>query len=344
MSLLNYIIRRLLLMIVVLFGVSLFVFSIMMIIPPGQRAAIYVTQEKITPAQMDAMIKKYGLDDPAPVQYIRWIKQIFSGNFGYSVTASAPVVKGFVTYFPITLELVLYATPLIILIGVWLGTLGAVHKDTPIDHGTRVFAIIGYSLPTFWLGLILLMIFYGYFGIFPPGYLSNKGKDILFSPHFKRYTYILTIDGILNWKWNIVWDALYHLALPTINLVLVSSALILRLMRSSMLESLGQDYIRTALAKGADKHTIYNVHARRNALIPIITISGLLFAGLLGGMVITETIFAREGIGLWMARAALQLDIPAIMFNVLFLGTVFVFMNLVVDIVYAYIDPRIRLT
>ncbi|RKX82924.1 MAG: ABC transporter permease [Spirochaetes bacterium] len=344
MSLLNYIIRRLLLMIVVLFGVSLFVFSIMMIIPPGQRAAIYVTQEKITPAQMNAMIKKYGLDDPAPVQYARWLKQIFSGNFGYSVTASAPVIKGFATYFPITLELVLYSTPLIILVGIWLGTLGAVHKDTAIDHGTRVFAIIGYSLPTFWLGLILLMIFYGYFGIFPPGYLSNKGKDIFFSPHFKRYTYIITIDAILNWRWNIFWDALYHLALPAINLVLLSSALILRLMRSSMLESLGQDYIRTALAKGADKHTIYNVHARRNAMIPVITISGLLFAGLLGGMVITETIFAREGIGLWMARAALQLDISAIMFNVLFLGTVFVFMNLIVDIVYAYIDPRIRLS
>ncbi len=331
-------------MILVLFGVSLLVFSIMMIIPPGRRAAIYVKQEKITPQQMEAMIKKYGLDDPAPVQYLRWMKSMLSGNFGYSVTASAPVLDGFKEYFPVTLELVLYATPLIILFGVWLGTIGAVNKDKPIDHATRVFAIIGYSLPTFWLGLILLMIFYGYLGIFPPGVLSNKGKDILFSPSFKRYTYILTIDSILNWRWDMFWDALYHLMLPTINLVLLSSALILRLMRSSMLESLGQDYIRTALAKGADKKTIHNIHARRNALIPVITISGVLFAGLMGGMVITETIFARTGIGLWMARAALQLDLPAIMFNVLFLGTVFVVVNLIVDIVYAYIDPRIRLT
>ncbi len=343
MSLINYIIRRILLMVVVLFGVSLLVFSIMMIIPPGQRVAIYVTQEKISPAQINAMIKKYGLDDPAPVQYVRWLKQIFSGNFGYSITASAPVIKGFITYFPVTLELVLYATPLIILVGIWLGTLGAVHKDKPVDHATRVFAIIGYSLPTFWLGLILLMVFYGYLGIFPPGYLSNKGKNILFSPAFKRYTYILTVDAVLNWRWNIFWDALYHLVLPTVNLILLNSALILRLMRSSMLEALGQDYIRTALAKGADKRTIHNIHARRNALIPVITISGVLFAGLLGGMVITETIFARDGIGLWMARAALQMDVPAIMFNVLFLGTVFVVFNLIVDVVYAYIDPRIRL-
>ncbi len=344
MSLLNYVVRRVLLMIIVLFGVSLLVFSIMMIIPPGRRVAIYVTQEKITPDQMQAMIKKYGLDDPAPVQYVRWIKSILSGDFGYSVTAAAPVLKGFKEYFPVTLELVLYATPLIILFGVWLGTLGAVHKDKPIDHATRVFAIIGYSLPTFWLGLILLMIFYGYFDIFPPGVLSNKGTEVLYSSQFHRYTHLITIDAILNWRWDIFWDGLYHLILPTINLVLLSSALILRLMRSSMLESLGQDYIRTALAKGADKKTIYRVHARRNALIPVITISGILFAGLMGGMVITETIFARTGIGLWMARAALQLDLPAIMFNVLFLGFVFVLMNLIVDIIYAYIDPRIRLT
>jgi peptide/nickel transport system permease protein len=238
--------------------------------------------------------------------------------------------------------LVLFATPLIILVGIRLGTLGAVHKDKPIDHGTRVFAIIGYSLPTFWLGLLLLMIFYGYFGIFPPGYLSIKGKDILFSPEFKRYTRLITIDAILNWRWYLFWDALYHLILPTINLVMLQSALILRLTRSSMLESLGQDYIRTALAKGADRRTV-NKHARRNALLPVVTIAGIIFASLLAGMVITETIFNRQGIGLWMARAAMLLDVPAIMFNVLFLGVVFAIANLIVDILYAYIDPRIHL-
>ena len=128
------------------------------------------------------------------------------------------------------------------------------------------------------------------------------------------------------------------------NLVLLSSALILRLMRSSMLEALGQDYIRTALAKGADRKTVYRRHARRNALIPVVTISGLLVAGLMGGMVITETIFSRSGIGLWMARAAVQLDVSAIMFNVLFLATVYVAINLIIDLIYAYLDPRIRLS
>jgi peptide/nickel transport system permease protein len=247
-------------------------------------------------------------------------------------------------YFPVTFELVLYATPLIVIVGIWLGTLGAVKKDQPIDHFTRVFAIVGYSLPTFWLGLMLMMLFYGLLGIFPPGTISNVGKEVLYSPEYHQYTRILTIDAILNWRWDIFWDAMNHLALPLINLVLLSSALIMRLMRSSMLDALGQDYIRTALAKGADKKTIIATHARRNALIPVITISGLMFAGLMGGMVITETIFARKGIGLWMARAATQLDVAAIMFNVLFLGTVFVVINLIVDLIYAWVDPRIRLT
>ena len=218
------------------------------------------------------------------------------------------------------------------------------HKDTGIDHVTRVFAIIGYSLPTFWLGLFLLMIFYGFFGIFPPGSLSNDMRDLLFSDQFRRYTGILSFDAVLNWRWDMFFDAIYHLILPTFNLVLLSSALIMRLMRSSMLESLGQDYIRTALAKGAEKRIIYKKHARRNALIPVITVSGLLFAGLMAGMVITETIFARKGIGYWMARAALQLDTAAIMFNVMFLATIFVVVNLIVDVVYAYVDPRIRLS
>jgi len=331
-------------MVLVLIGVSLLVFGIMMLIPPGQRVGIYVHSEKVGPAQMEALIEKYGLRDPFPVQYARWMRNIFRGDFGFSVTASAPVLEGFKRYFPTTFELVLFATPLIILVGVWLGTAGAVHKDKPIDHGTRVFAIFGYSLPTFWLGLLLLMVLYGYFGIFPPGVVSNEGKDLLFNPEFRRYTGLITIDAILNWEWRLFWDGLYHLILPAVNLVILNSALILRLMRSSMLEALGQDYIRTAIAKGASTRAVINLHARRNAMIPVITISGYMFAILMAGMVITETIFVREGIGRWMARAALQLDVPAIMFNVLFLGTIFVTVNLIVDIIYAYVDPRIRLT
>jgi ABC-type dipeptide/oligopeptide/nickel transport system permease component len=343
MSLLNYIIRRLLLMVLVLVGVTILVFAILMLIPPGMRVAAYVKSEKVPASQIDNMIRTYGLQDPAPVQYFRWLGKILRLDFGFSTTADAPVWEGFVGFFPTTLELVLYATPVIILVGIWLGTLAATRKDQPIDHGVRVFAIVGYSLPTFWLGLLLLMILYGFFGIFPPGTLFDANKDIIHDPSFRRYTYLLTIDAILNWRWGLFLDALYHLVLPTLNLAILDSALIMRLVRGSMLESLGQDYIRTALAKGADRKTIYKKHARRNGLLPVITISGEMFAGLLSGMVITETIFVRQGIGYWMARAAVQLDVSAIMFNVLFLGVVFVVVNLVVDLIYAAIDPRIRL-
>ncbi len=164
MGILNFVIRRLLLMVLILAGVTVIVFGILMMLPPGQRVSVYVQDERVNAQQLDALIEKYGLNDPAPVQYFRWIKGVFKGDFGYSVVATAPVGQAFRQYFPVTLELVLLATPLIILVGVWLGTLAATHKDTAIDHTTRVFAIIGYSLPTFWLGLMLLMIFYGFFG------------------------------------------------------------------------------------------------------------------------------------------------------------------------------------
>jgi ABC-type dipeptide/oligopeptide/nickel transport system permease component len=343
-SLFSYIVRRLLLMILVLFGVSLVVFTMMMLLPPGQRVAIYVNSDRITPAMMDAMIAKYHLNDPAPAQYFRWIGNIFHGEFGYSITASAPVLDGFKRFFPVSLELVLLAAPLIILTGIFLGTLGAVHKDTPVDHLTRVLAIIGFSLPTFWLGLLLLMIFYGFIGIFPASTLSNDIRNVVFGGDFHRYTYLVTIDGILNWRWDVVWDSVYRMILPAVNLTVINSALIMRLMRSSMLESLGQDYIMTARAKGADRRTLFRRHARRNAMLPVVTISGITFAELMGSMVITETIFDRKGIGWWMAQAALQLDFSAVMFDVLFLGTVYVVINLIVDLIYAWVDPRVRLS
>jgi dipeptide transport system permease protein len=330
-------------MVFVLLGVSILVFVIMMIMPPGMRLASYVHNEKVTPKQMDALIKQYGLNDPAPVQYFRWMRNVFRGEFGYSVTAGAPVTEGFIQYFPTTLELVLYSVPFIILVGIALGTIGAVHKDKAPDHITRVIAIIGYSLPTFWLGLLLLMSFYGFFGLFPPGSLSNEAKAVVFGEGYHRYTTLLTVDAILNWRWDIFWDALYRMILPAVNLVIIQSALIMRLTRSSMLEALGQDYVMTARAKGADRRTVHVRHARKNALLPVITVAGFTFAGLMAGMVITETIFNRKGIGWWMARAATQLDVAAIMFNVLFLGLLYVVVNLVVDLIYAWVDPRVRL-
>ena len=295
-------------------------------------------------SDIDSIIRTYDLDGPVYVQYFNWLKQIFSGNFGWSTTVSRSVLDAFKFFFPNTLELALFSAPVIILVGIWLGTVSAVHRDKPVDHFTRMLAIVGWSLPTFWFGLILLMIFYGYFqGLFPPEALGYKAQTFVESAEFIRFTRLNTLDALLNGKLWIFVDAIRHLVLPVITLTVVQIALVMRIMRSSMLEVLGKGYVLTARAKGAEWKTVIKKHARRNALIPVVTVSGWLFAALMAGVVITETIFNRKGLGWWWAKAATQLDIPAVLMAVLFNGILFVITNLIIDILYAYIDPRVRL-
>ncbi|MGQ9617036.1 MAG: ABC transporter permease [Spirochaetota bacterium] len=343
MGFLRYILRRLLLLVVVLAGVTMIIFALLALFSPEQRASAFIRDIKQL-SDINSIIKTYGLDRPIYVQYYNWLKQIFRGNFGWSTTVSRPVLDAFKYFFPGTLELALFSAPLIILVGIWLGSLSAVHKDKAIDHFTRVLAIVGWSLPTFWFGLVLLMIFYGFLrGVFPPEALGYEAQAFVNSPNFIQYTRINTIDSLLNGKLWIFLDALRHLVLPVITLTVVQIALIIRIMRSSMLEALGKGYILTARAKGADRRVVIKKHARKNALIPVVTISGWLFANMMGGVVITETIFNRKGLGWWWAKAATQLDVPAVLMAVMFNGVLFVITNLIVDIIYAYIDPRVRL-
>ncbi len=229
------------------------------------------------------------------------------------------------------------------MLGIRLGILSAVHRDKLIDHVTRSLAIIGWSLPSFWIGIILLAVFYGNFGLFGFGRLGVQAGIYVNSADFVRYTHINTIDAILNGELWIFIDAIQHLILPVMSLTIQIIALIMRIMRSSMLEALGKGYIITARAKGLDQNEVINKHARKNALISVFTVTGILLAGMLGGLVVTETVFEFKGIGFWAARAATQLDIPAVLAFALFVGIIFVFTNLIVDILYAYIDPRIRL-
>jgi peptide/nickel transport system permease protein len=339
----SYIIRRLLLLIPVLFGVTLFIFGITMFFSPTQRATLYVT----SPQQMrdlPSIIAQYGLDRPFYIQYGTWLGQVFRGNLGWSTVVSMPVGRAILHYLPATLELAMCATPIIILVGIFFGTKAAAHKDRPIDHGTRIAAILGWSLPTFWLGLILMMIFYGYFrGLFPPMRLDPQMEVVVTSAGFVRYTRINTIDAILNLNGPVLVNALRHLVLPVVTISTVNVAFIMRLMRSSMLESLGKGYILTARAKGLQEKVVISKHARRNALIPVITVSGYLFAALAGGAVITETIFSFKGIGWWAAQSAIRMDIPSVLGFALFMAALFVLVNLVVDILYTRVDPRVRL-
>jgi len=338
-----YIVRRLLLLIPVLFGVTLFIFGVTMLFSPAQRASLYVRDARQL-ADLPAIIELYGLDEPFVAQYGTWLGQVFSGNLGWSKIVSMPVWEAIWNYLPASLELAIFATPLIILLGIFLGTIAAAHKDKPADHSTRVLAILGWSLPTFWFGLMLLMVFYGILrGFLPPERLSVQMNILVHSTEFIRYTHINTLDAILNLNGPVFLDALRHLILPVVTLSVVQVAFIMRLMRSSMLEALGKGYILTAKAKGLDQRVVVNKHARRNALIPVITISGYLFAALANGVVITETIFSFKGIGWWAWQAAVNLDIPAVLGFALFNACLFVGVNLVVDILYTRVDPRVRL-
>jgi peptide/nickel transport system permease protein len=340
----TFILRRFFFLIFVLFGVSVLLFGILMTFSPERRAAAYVT----TPQQakdIPKIIQQFGLDDPFYIQYVRWLKEVSKGNLGWSLVAARPVGEAFWRYFPVTLEMNLFAAPIVIFFGIWLGTIAGIHRNTWLDHFTRIFAIIGWSLPTFLFALVLLMVFYGYFQFFSPGVLSDTFTlFIIDNPaNFRHYTGMYTIDGMLNGRPDIALDAFMHLVLPILTYVIVVVALNMRVMRSGIIEELSKEYVITARAKGADKKTIHYKHARRNALLPVVTVAGQLVAMSMEGSIAVEVVFSRHGIGWWLAESATQLDMPVLMCICLFMGIVFVITNLSLDILYAYIDPRIRL-
>ena len=338
----TYIIRRLLLIIPTLIGVSLLIFIVSMAFTPEERAALYVTSPKAA-KNIQRIIKKYGLDQPVYKQYFTWLHNVLRGNLGFSKSLSIPVSRAFTELWPGSVEIAIYAGPLLVITGIILGKISAVHRDELPDHIARVFAIVGWSLPTFWSAIVLLAIFYGALGIFPPGRLGPEAETIVNSPGWRQYTSLYTIDAILNHNLFVFVDALRHLFLPVLNLVIVGNAGIMRVMRSSMLEELNKEYILAARSKGVSEKDVINKYAAKNALIPVITLAGVLVAALMTGLVITETVFEIKGLGYWAAHAATQLDFPAVLAFALFSGIVFVVANLLVDILYAYLDPRIRL-
>ncbi|ADI16009.1 ABC transporter permease [Truepera radiovictrix] len=336
-----FIIRRLLFLPVVFFGVTLLIVLLMQLLAPYQRAAAFV-QSEAQLRNIEAIIEQYGLEDPWYEQYGRWLGQVFRGNLGYSRVTSEPVWTTLQRRFPVTLELTLYAIVPVIALGVWLGSAAAIHRDRFIDQFTRVLSIVGWSLPTFVLGIWLLVIFYGVLGWLEPGRLSTTYQIQVARGGFSHVTGMLTVDALLNGRLDIFWDALKHLILPVITLAVVQAAQIMRVMRSSLLDALSQDYVRTARAKGLDQRVVNNKHARRNALIPVVTLAGFVLIGLISGLVITETIFNYPGLGQWAAAAATQLDYASIMGFAVFTAVVVVLGNLLVDIAYGVVDPRIR--
>ena len=330
----------------VIAGVSILIFMLMQLMSPFSRLAMYVSdpdQLKQGAEQLQEMVEALGLDDPAAIQYGRWMREVFRGNFGWSESARRPVLDAIVGLLPASAELTLFAAFPIIFLGIRLGKISAVHQNTPADHAARIFAIVGWSFPTFVFAILSLLVFYGILGWFPPGRLSLAASRVVASDAFTSYTGMHTIDAILNGNGTVLFDALRHLVMPVITLAYLSCAMLMRLMRSSMLEALRQDYITTARSKGLPERVVVNKHAQRNALLPVTTVAGLLVAGLLNGVVVTETVFNIRGLGLFAASAAVQLDLPSILGFSLFNGVLLVCTNLVVDILYATFDPRVRL-
>lgn len=342
MDLRSYISRRMLLLIPTVLGAIFIIFFLLQFLSPVQRASLYIRGPQAA-ADIPRVIAKYHLDEPFHIQFYYWIQNLLQGNLGYSQTAGMTVTKAFINYFPATLELFIFAVPIIIYAGIKMGVTSAVHHDEKEDHVTRIASITGYAMPNFWLGLLLLTVFYGLLGIFPPGRLSSGAQDIVTGASFIRYTEVNTIDAILNLNFRVLVDALRHLVLPVTTIVVSSWALITRITRSSMLEVLGKGYVNTARAKGLDEDTVINKHARRPAITPVLTVSGYLVMFLFMGAFITETIFEINGIGWFFVTAATQLDIPAVAGFTLIFAIVIVVVNLLVDILYAYFDPRVRL-
>lgn len=338
----TFVARRLLFLPVVFLGVTLFIVLLMQLLSPEQRAAAYVRTEQQA-RQIESIIEQYNLRAPWYVQYRDYLVRFFQGDLGYSRTTSEPVLDTLRKRFPPTLELALFSIVPVLGFGIWMGTVAALNRDTVIDQVARVLSIVGWSLPTFVLGIWLLMVLYGGLGLLEPGRLSTKFVvELANSDTFRAHTGLMTVDALLNGRLDLFWDAFKHLIMPVITLSVVSSAQIMRVMRSSLLDTLGQDYVRTARAKGLPEQVVNRKHARRNALIPVITLSGFVLVGLVNGVVITETIFDFPGLGQWAAQAATNLDYGSVLGFAVFTAMLVVIANLLVDLLYGVIDPRIR--
>lgn len=352
----TFIIRRLLLVPLLLFGVTVLIFGMLQFLSPVERSALYIRELPKNDKAVEGVIKQYGLDKPLYVQYWNWLVGrvdptsgerrggILFGDFGYSRVASQPVVELIRNRFPNTLDLTIWAIAPIILVGIWLGVQAAVHQNGIIDQAARIFSIVGTSFPTFVFGLLMLMIFYANLQWFPPGRLSDWANQIVRSDVFHHYTSLITFDALLNGRFDVFLDALRHMFLPILTLSYISWATFVRVTRSSMLEALHQEYVTTARAKGLHERDVINKHARPNAMIPVVTLAGFQVIGLLGGVVITETVFVYPGIGAAAAQAAAQLDVVTVLGFALFDGFILIVANLIVDILYGLIDPRVRVS
>jgi peptide/nickel transport system permease protein len=333
MLMLAYIIRRILILVPTLLGVSVIVF-LMLHITPGDPAELLLG-ERATEASIQAMREHLGLNKPLYVQYEMFLARLLQGDLGETIWTRQQVWTEVKQRFPATIELSVAAMMISCFFGMLFGIISATKQYSIFDYVSMLGALIGVSMPIFWLGLVLMLIFSLHLGWLPVSGRLTIGVDL------DTITNFYLLDAILTRNWAALRDALRHLILPAVTLSTIPLAIVARMTRSSMLDVLRQDYIKTAKAKGLSQRMVIFKHALRNALIPVVTTIGLQFGILLGGAILTETIFAWPGVGKWMYDAVSQRDYMVIQGGTLFIATIFVVINLVVDLLYAVINPRI---
>jgi peptide/nickel transport system permease protein len=337
MSLIQHIIRRVLLIIPMLIGITLLLFVVTHIVPVDPLAVILTEKSMEDPRAVAAATAKWGLDKPLPEQYLIYLKNLLQGDLGTSFKTKNPVFLDLKTFLPATIELAIGSFIFAIALGLPLGIISAVRSGSFIDHFTRIFSLLGASMPPFWSGLLVLFVFYYQLGWAPgPGRIDSR-----IGPPDK-VTGLFLVDSLITGNMDAFWSSLSHLILPSIILGWFTLALIARITRSSIMEVMTQDYIRTARAKGQIERLVITRHALRNGLIPLVTLMGLAFAGLMSGAIMTETIFAWPGIGRYAVEASANLDYPAISGVTLLIAVIYMIVNLIVDILYSFLDPRIR--
>lgn len=332
----RYIFKRLLTLMPVVLGITLLVFGFLHLIPGDP--AVALLGERATPEQVASLREQLGLNRPLPLQYLAFLNQLIHFKLGKSIISGIPIAQEISARWPATFELSVAAMSVAIAIGMPLGILAAVNKNRWSDNLAIISSLVGVSMPVYWLGLMLIYLFAVNLNWLPPSGRIGIEQALNFEP----ITGFYLVDALIQLKWSLCQDILAHLILPALTLGTIPLAIVARITRSAMLEVLEQDYIRTARAKGIREFWVIMGHALKNALLPIITVVGLQFGTLLGGAILTETIFSWPGIGTWIYEGILARDYPVVQGGVMFVALAVALVNLLVDISYALFDPRIR--
>jgi len=330
--------RRLAALVVLALGITLIAFVLTQLVPGDPALSALGPVTSADPEAVAAYHEHWGMDEPLPVQYLTYLGNLLQGDLGVSQLSHQPVLTDLREAIPATAELAFLSMVFAILVGVPLGVVAAIRQNKATDHTLRVVSLAGISMPTFWLALLALYVFFFRLDWFPGGGRLDPGV----SPP-DQVTGMYTIDAVLQGQWSVARDALHHLILPALVLAAFNVSLIMRYTRSAILEVLNDDYVRAARAKGLPERTVVRRHVLRAALPSIVTVLGLVFANVLTGAVLVESIFSWPGVGQYAYQASIELDLPAIMGVSLFVAIVYVTVNFIVDVLYGVIDPRLRL-